>query len=721
VEEKVKKTNGMTLRESAGTKVLWRLLGGMALMAFLAAGCSMRPGPFTLQERQAQVARVQSEMTRGQEEITGPIDLYEAMARAVKYNLNYRMKLMEEAVSMGQAELAVFDLLPDVVASAGYTRRSNVHASSSESVRTGDVSLEASTSQDRTLKTADLTVSWNILDFGVSYFQAKQQADKHLIFVERRRKALHTLLSDVRYAFWRAAAVQQLESRVQKALVNAEAALEKSAKVEQEKLKPLMEVLRFQKVLLEVTKQLEMLQQELALAKVELAHLMNLPPGHTDFELTIPAMEEMRDLKDAYSLEAMETCALEKRPELVEIAYQKRISVNETRKTIAGLFPGISISLGSNYDSNTYLVNSEWSSVGTQLAWNLINLFSAPKKIRLTKAQQKIVDMQQMTLSMAVLSQVHIAYRQYRGFIKQFERNCRLESINGKIFEQTRKAFQTDTSSRVETIRADTDAIMSELQRYHSYAQLHNALGRLHASIGMDPLPADLKGDDIESLSEALKAHMEEWNQQFLMPSDSSASRHRTAPEFVVTGPADGSPAGASLERAPSPAGPFPVASAESEAVETADETSTPASPARWIMVEQNWSNIRERPAPHGRALSQALSGEFYRLAGEPRSGWYPILLDDAAEGWVSEKSARKVSLAPPARELAPGAKVTPVHARGAGMHTGAGRHYGQMQDAAYGTAYTVLTATPNWVEVRVQGDRTGWIARRTIQGVHEL
>lgn len=55
--------------------------------------------------------------------------------------------------------------------------RNNDLASSSRSVLTGRQSLEPSTSQDRRRATADLTASWNVLDFGVSYYQAQQQAD----------------------------------------------------------------------------------------------------------------------------------------------------------------------------------------------------------------------------------------------------------------------------------------------------------------------------------------------------------------------------------------------------------------------------------------------------------------------------------------------------------------------------------------------------------------
>ena len=58
------------------------------------------------------------------------------MARAVKYNLEARLKLMEEAMAQRQVDLASFDMLPRMALSAGYAGRSNVSASSSQSVET---------------------------------------------------------------------------------------------------------------------------------------------------------------------------------------------------------------------------------------------------------------------------------------------------------------------------------------------------------------------------------------------------------------------------------------------------------------------------------------------------------------------------------------------------------------------------------------------------------
>ncbi|MBD9680864.1 TolC family protein, partial [Pseudomonas sp. PDM18] len=110
--------------------------------------------------------------------------LNDALARAIKYNLEGRLKVMEQALASRQVDLATFDMLPRMALEAGYAGRNNVSASSSKSVLTNQQSLEPSTSQDRDRDVADLTMVWNVLDFGVSYVSAKQQADQRLILDE---------------------------------------------------------------------------------------------------------------------------------------------------------------------------------------------------------------------------------------------------------------------------------------------------------------------------------------------------------------------------------------------------------------------------------------------------------------------------------------------------------------------------------------------------------
>ena len=116
-------------------------IAGISLLALAITGCAVQTQPIDLN---ASAQRAQDDLVaiyQDQEPLTAPLTLHEAMARAVKYNLEARLKVMEQALSERQLDLATFDMLPRMALSAGYAGRDNISASSSESIRTGTESL----------------------------------------------------------------------------------------------------------------------------------------------------------------------------------------------------------------------------------------------------------------------------------------------------------------------------------------------------------------------------------------------------------------------------------------------------------------------------------------------------------------------------------------------------------------------------------------------------
>jgi outer membrane protein TolC len=116
-----------------------------------------------------------------------------------------------------------------------------------------------------------------LLDLGIGYYNSQQQANRVLIASERRRKAMHLLMQDVRSAYWRAASAQALQEKVQKTIEAAEDALRDARRVEQARLRNPLDSLRYQRQLLESLRLLESINQELSSAQIELAALINAP------------------------------------------------------------------------------------------------------------------------------------------------------------------------------------------------------------------------------------------------------------------------------------------------------------------------------------------------------------------------------------------------------------------------------------------------------------
>ncbi len=170
----------------------------------LLQGCAIKPDPIDQAEHEARVAQDQLSLYAGQEPIEGPLSMEDAIARALKYNYDHRLALMESAFHNQQLTAASLAMLPKLAANAGYTHRANDAASSSISYETRKETLEPSLSSERDKRTADLTLTWTVLDFGLSYFQASQQADRLLIMQERKRRVVNNIVKEVIGAYWKA-------------------------------------------------------------------------------------------------------------------------------------------------------------------------------------------------------------------------------------------------------------------------------------------------------------------------------------------------------------------------------------------------------------------------------------------------------------------------------------------------------------------------------------
>ncbi|MBV8770672.1 MAG: hypothetical protein JO094_17460, partial [Hyphomicrobiales bacterium] len=65
---------------------------GVAAGALLVAGCALTPKPFTTEERWSEAQADREQMFADQEPVTRSVTLDEAFARALKYNLDGRVK-----------------------------------------------------------------------------------------------------------------------------------------------------------------------------------------------------------------------------------------------------------------------------------------------------------------------------------------------------------------------------------------------------------------------------------------------------------------------------------------------------------------------------------------------------------------------------------------------------------------------------------------------------
>jgi outer membrane protein TolC len=513
-----------------GILTMKRLLASVSLVALLSA-CALTPEPFSPEELAAQSSADRADMFKGGEPLTGPLSVSDAIARALKYNLDKRSKMMEEALALGQTDVDAYDLLPKLTANAGYTDRSEPNATISRGYYTQTTTKDTpSYSADRFARTADLTMSWNILDFGLTYFTAKSNTDRALVATERRRKAVHNLISEVRFAYWRAAAYQTLKGDVEQAVSEARSALDKARQVERENLKAPAETLRYQKSLLETLRQLTAIQQELSTARIELAALINVAPG-TEIKLAVP--DAMVPPAWQTSLERMEEQAFIGNPDLREQGYLTRISVDDTKKAIIRMLPGVTFTASRNYDYNSFLMDNHWYEAGAKLTWNLMNVISGPSALKYAQTNEDVAKARRLALRMAVLAQVHVSERQFRNATSQFEQSDELWKVDKRLAELSDARAANDASGMLERVAGHASAIASQLRRFQTYAQVEQAYAKMQATMGDDLLPDSVAAHDLPALSAAIARRLETWGRD--LPAVAAAPAAAPVPgEFSI-------------------------------------------------------------------------------------------------------------------------------------------------------------------------------------------
>ncbi|MEO1550924.1 MAG: TolC family protein [Pseudomonadota bacterium] len=475
-------------------------------LALGTAACSINPEPLTTPELN-EIAKDRSErvIQATQEPISGKIDLYEAMARAIKYNLDNQVEIRDAALRFNEFQLSEFDMLPDLVASADWSNRSNDPFTTSIST-SGLASVEPTRSTESEVLEADLTLSWDVLDFGLSYYRAKQQGDEFLIAQEQRRSTINRIIEDVRTAYWRAVAadrlsgrINRLEARTNRALANARAQV---ASGEGDRL----EALEYQRELMGILRSTQELQRDLGVAKNQLAALMNVPQNQ-HYHVVIPRHANLVTPITRLSSEQMTKIAFLNRPELREISYRLRINEQEERTAVLELLPSLRGFLGLNYSSNEFLENGTWSSWGARLSWDLMNLARYPQRKKTVQAADDLLDARALALTQAVATQVYVANQRFHSLKKERRTALEYHNLSDQIFSQTRNEFDSGISTERDLVREDLNAVLASLRFDNTYAEMQSAFANVYAAVGLDAFDGKMTGNEsVDELAASLRS-----------------------------------------------------------------------------------------------------------------------------------------------------------------------------------------------------------------------
>lgn len=283
-----------------------KILASLLIGAVLTASCSTgsddynnhavpAPASYTDWDRAIRVdVDMQTMYASSARKIEKPIDMYMAMALALKYN--YTRRLVSYQQSLIEVGRSPANRLPEIFSSAGYVNTDNHTAMDSE-----------------------LKLAWNILDVGTVYYQTQDPQYKAGVAFEQSRKVIHNLLQETRVLYWKALTAQKIlptvDEMIEYMTLEVDEINSRSQELAQAGRSLTMPDLIKKRKYMEAVKKLSSLKRDMETSEVRLASLMGFHPS-TEYRLVGKEYGnfELPEIKS--SLSEMEWIALTNRPEL---------------------------------------------------------------------------------------------------------------------------------------------------------------------------------------------------------------------------------------------------------------------------------------------------------------------------------------------------------------------------------------------------------------------
>ena len=409
-----------------------------------------------------------------------PIDMYMAMALALKYN--YTRRLINYEDSLIRAGSSPVSRLPEIVSHAGYINQTNSSAIS-----------------------PDLKVAWNVLDMTMVYCQTRDADYKSSVAFEESRKVIHNILQEARSLYWRTLAAQKLlpvtDDMIEFMTLEVDE-MNATAKQLSEKNEPQpVDLLVKKRQYMEAIKKLSSLKRDLETAQTRLSSLMGMHPS-TEYQLVGSEYGNFELPKIKTSLSDLEWLALNNRPELREH------DLGNNPQDLKLIIQEFQQPTEAEYKSDPEHYNRMWSKQAKEIGYSIYEDVNNPNV-------KDLAVLRRQRMSSLILSQVYTAWAQYMSAVEDYQINMEIANTSENIAEDFTIAKGTkDEKAQLEAARAIGD----EVKAFKSYADLQDSLGNLYVSLGLDAIPYYMLNEKPSKIAAYLNKSMQRWGKGDFMP-----------------------------------------------------------------------------------------------------------------------------------------------------------------------------------------------------------
>ena len=411
--------------------------------------------------------------------IKKPIDMYMAIALALKYNYTGRVIRYQE--SLLKAGKSAYSHLPEIASNAGYINTNYSDTS------------------------PDLKVAWNLLDISTLYYMNHDQLFKQNVSVEISRKVIQNIMQEARVLYWKAITAQRLLPVIDSTIEYMTLEVDEMNAIAKDLAKngevPSTEDLVKKRKYMEAVQKLSDLKRDMETAHERLASIMGLHPA-TEFTLVGKeygnfALPEMKS-----ELGKLEWLALTNRPELkvhdlLTTSDNLQIIIDNFRNDDAG-----------SYMNNQLAYNKKWCHAANQTAMTVYEQVNDTN-------EQTLATLRRQRMTSLILNQVYIAWARYTSATEDYQIAMEIAGTSENIAEDITATKGTKASkSKLEAARAIADETKASL----AYVDLQDSLGALYATIGLDAVPYYMLNESPATIALNLRATLEKWRKGEFSP-----------------------------------------------------------------------------------------------------------------------------------------------------------------------------------------------------------
>ena len=415
--------------------------------------------------------------------ITKPIDMYMAMALALKYNFTRRLATYQE--NLVKSNITPTSL-PNMIEDLGYENISN------------SVGIPA-----------DLKMSWNLLDLSSLYYQ-NGTLSQDIAMTEQGRKVINNILLEARSLYWKALVAQRMLPVIDNMNEYLVRVVDELNARENELIsdgkKPSTNLLLKKRKYLESIRELADLRRKLDTAQTEFVGLLGFFPS-TEIKLAGAEYGNFKVPSMRAKLQQLEWIALTNRPELRVF---DAITSKEELELVVKDFENID-NTDYNQDPNYY--NKKWSKESRSLSMSVFeDIRYQGTDTYNSLARQRVTNI--------VINQVYLSWAMYQSAIENYYLTMGVATTSEDIAEDiTDKEGANKAVSHLESARAIIDEANASL----AYVDVQEAIGRLYTSIGVDPINSGMLSENPSDIAIQIRETLDKWRDGIFTNSPTNA------------------------------------------------------------------------------------------------------------------------------------------------------------------------------------------------------